>query len=218
MGDIQQIEFMKSLSPMMKGPILEIGSRRQGEPPLFYNYRTLFPREIEYIGVDIAAGEGVDVVADMTAEVGVIKSLLGGSRFNSVICLSVMEHVKDIYSFAKNVDAIMNPGAMIAISIPFVWELHAYPHDFWRFTPGAIEFLFPSIVFDPALSQLHTDSGKIASLAEAKGDFKKNTLEEKMKRSVMRIGNDLKRRLLGLQKDAIPLHSTAFEMAGFKTR
>lgn len=214
---------------MMKGPILEIGSKRQGEPPLFYNYRTLFPKEIKYVGVDIAAGEGVDVVVDMTAEIGEIKSLLGDLRFNSVICLSVMEHVKDIYSFAKNVDAIMNPGAMIAISIPFVWELHAYPYDFWRFTPEAIEFLFPSIAFDLALSQLHTDSGKIVSLAEAKGDFnkymkmlnlprQKNTIEEKMKRSVMRIGNDLRRNLLGLKKNTMPLYSTAFEMAGFKAR
>jgi hypothetical protein len=227
MGDIQQVEFMKALSPMMKGPILEIGSKRQGEPPLFFDYRTFFPREMKYVGVDIDAGEGVDVVVDMTAEIGVIKSLLDGLRFNSVICLSVMEHVKDIYSFAQNVEALMNPGALAVISIPFAWELHAYPHDFWRFTPGAIEFLFPSIVFDPALSQLHTDSGKSASLSEAQGDFnkymkmlslprQKKTMEERMKRAAIRAGNNLKRIILGLKKDAMPLHSTSFEMVGFK--
>jgi hypothetical protein len=32
------------------------------------------------------------------------------------------------------------------------------------------------------------------------------------------MGNDLKRKIMGLKKDTIPLHSTAFEMAGFKTR
>lgn len=182
---------------------------------------------MKYVGVDIDSGEGVDVIVDMSAEFDVVKGLLGDVRFNSVICLSVMEHVKDIFTFAKNVDAIMNPGAIIIISIPFVWELHAYPHDFWRFTPEEVEFLFPNVDFDPALSQLHTDHGIVTSLTEAKGDFnkymkmlylpgRKNTMEEKMRRAATRIGNSLKRKLLGLKIDMIPLHSTAFDMVGFK--
>ena len=50
--------------------------------------------------------------------------------------------VKDIYKFAKNVTHIIYKGGVIFVSVPFTWEYHGYPDDYWRFTPAAIEYLF----------------------------------------------------------------------------
>ncbi len=225
MGDIQQVELIRSLAARMQGPILEIGSKRYGGPPTFFDYRTLFSSGTKYIGVDLEQGDGVDLVIDMTSDPGTIRERLGGVRFNSLICLSVLEHVKNIAAFAKNVDSFMNQGAMMIISVPFVWEVHAFPDDYWRFTPRAIEFLFPNVDFDHRLSQLHTDTGLTSSLAEVGGEF--NTwikmlsagsrrgmpVRNKLKRAV----NSITRRVLGLRTNAIPLHSTMFDMVGFKT-
>ncbi len=114
---------------------MEIGSKRYGGPPTFFDYRTLFPYGTQYIGVDMEPGDGVDAVIDMTSDIGSIRERLGGVRFNSLICLSVLEHVKNIAGFANNVDSLMNRGAMMIISVQFVWEVRAFPADNWSFTP-----------------------------------------------------------------------------------
>ncbi len=226
MGDVQQRELIRSLAARMQGPILEIGSKRYGGPPTFFDYRTLFPGGTQYVGVDREPGDGVDAVIDMTSDIGSIREGLGGARFNALICLSVLEHVKNITVFASNVDSLMNRGAMMIISVPFVWEVHAFPADYWRFTPGAIEFLFPHVDFDLRLSRLHTDTGRTANLAEVGGDFnawiKMHSASSRPGKPVQarltRAAHSLARKILGLRKDTIPLHSTMFDMVGFKAR
>ncbi len=169
-------------------------------------------------------GDGVDAVIDMTSDIGFIGERLGGVRFNSLICLSVLEHVKNIAAFANNVNSLMNRGAMLIISVPFVWEVHAFPDDYWRFTPGAIEFLFPHVDFDPRLSQLHTSTGRTASLAEVGGDFNawmkvhsaRSRPGNPVQANLTRAAHSISRRILGLRKNAIPLHGTMFDMVGFK--
>ena len=32
-------------------------------------------------------------------------------------------------------------------SVPFVWRIHAYPSDYWRFTKEGVKLLFPRIRF-----------------------------------------------------------------------
>jgi len=207
MGDIQQQQLIQSLVPRMEGPVLEIGSKRHGGPPAFFDYRTLFGEAVSYVGIDLEPGAGVDVVVDMSADIALIREQLLGVRFNTLICLSVMEHVKDIYAFARNVDAVLSPGALLVISVPFVWEVHAFPSDYWRFTPAAVEFLFPSVAFDFRLSQLHTDKGHKASLAEIDGNYNEWL---RVRRPAHAPAPPKKWRP--------PLHGAMFDMVGFKTK
>ncbi len=172
MGDIYQIEWVDSLKDRIKGPILEIGSKRYGPPPKFFNYRTLFPG-IDFFGTDLEPGEGVDTVVDMTLDFNRIDDLMNRKRFNTVICMSVMEHVRDIYAFATNVNKLMNEEAVILLSVPFAWGIHSYPDDYWRFTPSAVKFLFPSIEFDESLCFMHSAEGAKVSITDAKGDYTK---------------------------------------------
>jgi len=58
MGDIQQFELIRKLAPSIQGPILEIGSKRYADPPISFDYRTLFPTATDYIGVDAEEGKG----------------------------------------------------------------------------------------------------------------------------------------------------------------
>ena len=222
MGDIQQTELIRSLAGIMQGPILEIGSKRYGGPPIFFDYRQLFPDTVRYVGADIEEGEGVDVVIDMTADSSVIKERLGGTQFKTIICLSVMEHVKDIMSFARNVESLLDRDGMLILSVPFVWEIHAYPDDYWRFTPGAVEFLYPAIRFDPLMSCLHTDTGRLARLADIRDDMNKFVkMIYKPAGAGKTMGSRLRimtysvvRRALGLGKN--PLYNSMINMVGYK--
>ena len=222
MGDIQQIDLIQKLAPRMSGPILEIGSKRYGGPPISYNYRTLFPAATSYVGVDAEAGEGVDVVVDMTTDIEALRKQVGAAPFRSVICLSVLEHVRDIFRFARNVEALVAEGGMVILSVPFAWEIHAYPGDYWRFTPEAIRYLFPAFDFDLHLSQVHTDWGRTMSLDAVGSDPNRWTMyfsaEERNDRTargrLKRVGFSLLRRAVGLKKNM--LYSTMFDMVGIK--
>jgi hypothetical protein len=222
MGDIQQIELIRSLSSRMQGPVLEIGSKRYGEPPISYDYRTLLPAGVPYTGIDAEPGLGVDRVVDMTADLPALREQLGDGQFNTIICLSVMEHVQDLISFTKNVDTLLGSGGMLILSVPFSWEIHAYPGDYWRFTPEAVRYLFANVEFDPRLSQLHTDWGRTMSLEAAGSDLNRWTMyfsaAERADRSargrLRRVGFSLLRRMTGMKKNM--LYSTMFDMIGFK--
>lgn len=224
MGDIQQLGLIRTLAPRIRGPILEIGSKRYAEPPISFDYRTLFPAGTDYVGVDAEPGSGVDKVVDMAADIQAIQGQLGTKRFNTIICLSVLEHVKDIFAFARNVETLMQPDGMLIMSVPFSWEIHAYPGDYWRFTPEAVRYLFDNIDFDPRLSRLHTDWGRALSLEAAGGELNRWTMSfsaaERADRSLRgrmrRMSFSLVRRLLGLKNNM--LYSSMFDMVGFKKR
>jgi len=222
MGDIQQVELIRTLAPRIQGPILEIGSKRYADPPISFDYRTLFPAAAEYVGVDAEEGKGVDVVLDMTASREVLREKLGARLYGAVICLSVLEHVKDIVSFSRNVQDLLKKDGLLVLSVPFAWEIHAYPGDFWRFTPEAVRYLFANVEFDLGLSQLHTDWGRTMSLNDTGGDLNKWTMyfsaAERADRSARgrfrRVGFSLLRRVFGMKKNM--LFSTMFDMVGFK--
>jgi SAM-dependent methyltransferase len=222
MGDIQQYELIQTLAPRMQGPILEIGSKRYAGPPISFDYRTLFAASTDYVGVDAEAGTGVDIVLDMTASVEALREKLGTQQYGAIICLSVLEHVKDIMSFSRNVEGLLRRGGMLVLSVPFSWEIHAYPGDYWRFTPEAVRFLFGDVDFDLRLSRLHTDWGRNMSLLDAGGELNKWSMyfsaaergDRSMRGRLRRVGFSLLRRVFGMQKNM--LYSTMFDMVGFK--
>lgn len=144
MGDMNQLLFAKSYVHLVKGPILEVGSRDYGTTQ---NFRSLFA-QCEYVGTDMLPGKGVDLVLDLTADFPAIEQALGGKRFQTVICMSVMEHCADPFKMAHNIQALMADGGILLLSLPFVWEIHGYPDDYWRFTPNGVRRLFSGLDFE----------------------------------------------------------------------
>jgi len=67
-----------------KGQFLEIGSRARSG----VNYKSWFPDDIDYVGIDIAAGPNVDVVGDAHH----LSRLLNG-KFAFVFSIAVFEHI-----------------------------------------------------------------------------------------------------------------------------
>ena len=113
---------------------MEVGSRQVGKT---VSFRDEYPN---YLGVDIQAGEGVDVVADLS------KSHIG--TFDLVICCSVLEHVQDPWSLANGITKHLKPGGRLYVAVPWTWRFHAYPDDYWRFSWRGIETLFPEILWE----------------------------------------------------------------------
>jgi SAM-dependent methyltransferase len=150
MGDVNQYEWVKKHAPGTISPVLEVGSKIYGS--VSYDYRSLFVGSSEYVGTDLSPGDGVEVVADLTADFDILPERLRNTKFGTIICMSVMEHVRDVYKFAANLCRLLAGNGTAFVSVPWVWRFHGYPSDYWRFSPEALRFLFEPLVLDEARS------------------------------------------------------------------
>jgi hypothetical protein len=187
-GDLNQLELVRKNRDLVRPPILEVGSKDYGTTP---DFRALFPGA-RYVGVDMAAGKGVDVVVDLTTEADRIDAALGGERFNTVLCFSVLEHCRNPFKMCEAITRLMRDGAAAFVSVPFSWQVHAYPSDYWRFTAEGVKELFPAIEFDPERSCMATSEP---------GQMK--PIDEFMYRAELSVSSALRRGEYGLARSLL---------------
>jgi SAM-dependent methyltransferase len=62
-------------------------------------------------------------------------------QFDYVIADQVLEHVLDADAAMKNIYAMVKPGGYALIATPFLFRVHARPHDFRRWTEAGLRHL-----------------------------------------------------------------------------
>jgi SAM-dependent methyltransferase len=103
------------------------------------------------------ATKGVNInkvdVSD-TSLFGLIKGDLGediqhvpGNLIDFAIVTQVFEHVPHFWNAMPNLKRIMAPGGVVAFSVPFCYQFHPYPGDFYRYSPMALIHMFESSGF-----------------------------------------------------------------------
>lgn len=134
------------------GRVLIVGSHEyEASRP---SRRAMFPPELT-VGIDMVPGPGVDRVLDL--EEPLPPDL---PKFAHVDCLSVLEHSRRPWLLAANIERLMKSKATLYLSAPFVWRVHAYPDDYFRFTLAGVRSLFTCIEWDIVTyvsTKLHTD-------------------------------------------------------------
>ena len=116
MGDANQRLFLERHMPRADGPVIEIGSKDYGSTASF---RDLYAG-VEYVGADLEAGKGVDVVVDLAQGLGG----LGEAKFALAICCSVLEHTPRPWVMAHNITRLLRPGG--ALFPHLLWTAGAY--------------------------------------------------------------------------------------------
>ena len=167
MGDLNQVEYLKRNAHLVRGPILEIGSKDYGNTP---DYRSIFSGK-QYVGVDLEEGKGVDAVIDVSSDYETMISKLEIRKFNTIICFSVLEHCRDLYKICQNIQRLLDDGGQLFVSVPFSWEYHKFPEDYWRFTPAGIKVLFSDLKFDDDLARMSTS--RLGEMKRIDGEFYK---------------------------------------------
>lgn len=99
--------------------------------------RQLYERAL---GVDMQPGKGVDLVHNLEQP---LPESVG--RFDHIDCVSMLEHCQRPWQVAENLKNVLVPHGTLLVSAPFVWRVHGYPSDYWRFTIESYEVLFPHV-------------------------------------------------------------------------
>lgn len=111
----------RALIPRLSGRVLDVGA---GAQP----YRKYIRRECEYISMELADGQGTDMVGS------VLDIPVSNDTFGGVICTEVIEHVMDPASAIREIYRVSKPGSLLYLTAPMSWGLHYEPNDYYRFT------------------------------------------------------------------------------------
>lgn len=82
--------------------------------------------------------------------------------FDTILCTEVLEHTVQPFEAMQEFGRILKPGGHLLLSVPFIYPIHEAPHDYWRFTPHALESLCSVSGFN--LIYLHAKGGVATSL------------------------------------------------------
>lgn len=140
---------MDRIAARAAGPVLQIGSRASVIDLKAANWRNRLSA-LPFVGLDMVPGDNVDVVADIAGEFRLLRDRLKTFQFGTVICAHVLEHVRQPWIAARNIERLLAPGGLLFIQVPWVQAYHPFPEDYWRFSFAGIRSLFEDIDFEDA--------------------------------------------------------------------
>ena len=116
------------------GRVLEIGSRNVNGTP-----RVFFQDAEEYIGIDMEAGPGVDLVMNSSE----VLTAYEPQSFDTVIICECLEHDPNFRSTVLDARTLLKSNGVLIITTPtFGFPLHRFPKDYWRFGEDAYREVF----------------------------------------------------------------------------
>jgi len=132
-------KLLERFSGKVSGKLYDLGC---GEAP-YKEYFLQFADE--YVGVDWAASihdTKADIVADLNEPLPIQEHVA-----DTVVSLSVMEHLKQPQVMLGEAYRILKPGASMILQVPWQWWVHEAPHDYFRYTPYALRHMFEKAGF-----------------------------------------------------------------------
>lgn len=136
---------VEALAAAVDGPVLQIGSKADILDRAA-KWRGRFA-QAKFIGLDVEAGPNVDVVADIAGDLTMLRRKLGAAQFGFIICAHVLEHVRQPWVAARNIQFLLKPGGRLLVTVPWVQGYHEFPDDYWRMSFAGVRSLFDGVEF-----------------------------------------------------------------------
>lgn len=108
--------------------------------------RALFRRG-RYLALDLRAGDAkwdysaLDLCGDLQ------QIPLRSGSVDRILCMVVLEHTRNPRGVLEEFARVLKPGGLLQMVVPFLWEEHQAPHDYFRFTRYGARLLFDSLPF-----------------------------------------------------------------------
>ena len=144
MGCPAQFNFLLAESKTFSRPpenIIYSGAAAGGAAAGENDFSKIFPSAL-FHKTDIEDSERIDIQWDLELEPE--NHLIG--KYDLFISTSVLEHVRRPWIAAKNMEKTVLKGGYLYISVPWVWDFHEFPKDYWRFSHQSLDILFEDSV------------------------------------------------------------------------
>lgn len=152
-------DITEAIKNYANGNFLDLGC---GNKP----YETLYNIVTDYqTGCDIVQSDKkrVDVICPVT------DLKFSDSIFDSVLCTQVLEHVYEHDKMIQEIYRVLKPGGTLILTVPFSWELHEEPYDFFRYTKHALKQLFETNGFQ--IDYIKPNGGKWAAIYQLRNNM-----------------------------------------------
>lgn len=145
-------DIINAITDYSSGDLLDIGC---GNKP----YKKFFDGTIRsYVGCDIVQSSE-NVVDDICAATGLCYE---AEQFDTIFSTQVLEHVADHSKMIEEAYRVLKPGGHVILTVPFAWELHEEPYDFFRFSKHGLHHLLEKHHFE--IISLKANGGKWAAM------------------------------------------------------
>jgi SAM-dependent methyltransferase len=123
--------------------VLDAGAGEGRHRPLFTAGR--------YVALDAGFGDpswdysGLDVLGRLE------QVPLRSGVVDRILCMVVLEHTRDPRRVLEEFARVLKSGGELHLVVPFLWEEHQKPHDYFRFTRHGVELLLEGLPFEVEL-------------------------------------------------------------------
>jgi SAM-dependent methyltransferase len=119
----------------LTGRLLDLGC---GNQP----YRPYLTGVGQYIGLDYPTTQGEPPPGAKPQVHGDARKLpFPDHSFDGLLCSQVLEHVDQPETVVREMGRVLKPGGVGLLSLPFFYNLHMEPNDYFRFSPYGIKAL-----------------------------------------------------------------------------
>lgn len=117
--------YLKNIALLAEGSqVLDLGGNKRAKRGLF----NIDKYKLDVVYANYSTQHLPDVQADACCLPFVDKV------FDCVICAELLEHIRNPVDVLKEVHRILRPGATLLLTVPFMFPVHADPHDYGRYT------------------------------------------------------------------------------------
>lgn len=125
-------------------------------------YEVCFPAGV-YAGVDVECSGRENDQKNPDYYFDGVTLPFGNANFEGAISTQVLEHVPNPLHMLKEMHRVIKPNGLLILSIPFVWQEHEEPYDYFRYTQFGVTELLKQAGFE--IESITKDTGTIETLA-----------------------------------------------------
>jgi len=114
--------------------------------------KKFFPNRIS---LDIDPNKNPDIVSDIH------NMSIDDDSFDTILCTEVLEHLKDPKQAITEMKRVLKPGGKLILTTRFVFPVHTYQYDYYRFTEFGLRELFK----DWKIEKFVEEAGSLETIA-----------------------------------------------------
>ncbi|MDD4332937.1 MAG: methyltransferase domain-containing protein [Patescibacteria group bacterium] len=135
---LRELEYIKLSALDLAGDILDIGGSQKS------GYHEIIKREDnKIITANINPEYGCDLVFDIQE-----RFPMENEKYSAVIALNVLEHIFNFHNVFNETCRILKKDGQFIFAVPFLYQIHGSPDDYFRYTKSALEKLLKESGFE----------------------------------------------------------------------